>query len=211
MCLARSDGQLCSAARACLASSHWIASTLSGCPCLVGNTGSVAELARSRIQARNTVTVWLVNGVARSFRPLPWHLTCGPMSRCRSAAVSEVSSLTRRPVWTATTSSAWSRRPIQVERSGLASSASTSSLVRKETSARSKRFWGMDRTRSIDPACSGCLSAAKRNREWIAARRALRVRTLLRRSPSRCSKKAAIVEASRSAKSSLDGVIEVRR
>ena len=42
-------------------------------------------------------------------------------------------------------------------------------------------------TRWINAACSGWRSAAWANSEWMAARRLLRVRTLLRRSTSRWS------------------------
>ncbi len=63
----------------------------------------------------------------------------------------------------------------------------------------------------MDPACSGWRSAANRNREWIAASRALRVRVLLPRVRSRCSRNAAIMGASRSARSSLDGAVWIWR
>ena len=69
--LAASDGQLWAAALACLATSHWTASALRGRPPEVGKSGSVAAPARSVIQLRSTATVWVVNGVARSLRPLP--------------------------------------------------------------------------------------------------------------------------------------------
>src|ERR1035438_7335625 len=41
------------------------------------------------------------------------------------------------------------------------------------------RLVGMANTRCISAACSGWLSAAKRYIEWMAAKRVLRVRTLL--------------------------------
>jgi hypothetical protein len=115
----------------------------------------------------------------------------------------------RSPVWMASVKSAWSRRPIQVARSGLSSSATASSRVRNEMSARSKRFWGMASTRWIDPACSGCKRAANLNIEWMAARRAFLVRALLWRSASRWSKNAPMSGASRSQKSSFEGSHEV--
>ena len=46
---------------------------------------------------------------------------------------------------------------------------------RNETIARSKRFGGTASTRSMRAACSGWRRAAKRNSEWMAASRALRV------------------------------------
>ena len=73
--------------------------------------------------------------------------------------MSPVSSETRSPVWTASRSSAWSRRPVQVVRSGAASSASISGSVRKVTSARSKRLGGIASTRWI---VRGVLGVAQR-------------------------------------------------
>ena len=69
------------------------------------------------------------------------------------------SSETRRPVCTAQSNSAWSRRPAQVDRSGLSRSALTSSGVRNVTIRFSERLVGIASTRWIRPACSGCLSA----------------------------------------------------
>jgi len=44
--------------------------------------------------------------------------------------------------------------------------------------ARSQRLGGMASTRWISAACPGSRSAAKRKKEWTAARRALRLRML---------------------------------
>ena len=71
----------------------------------------------------------LVSGVIRSLRPLPWQATCAPAPRCRSARVRPVSSEIRSPVCTASSSRAWSRRPVQVLWSQAASRASTSGSV----------------------------------------------------------------------------------
>ncbi len=173
MFLLASDGQVRAARAAWWAIRCWSASRLRGLPCRVGNSGSVGLPARSVSQTRRTATVPVpaVSGMMRSLRPLPWQLTCAPTPRWTSAQVSAVSSEARRPVWAASRSRAWSRRPVQVVGSGLASSASTSSSVRKVTMARSDRFDGMARTRWMSAACSGWRSAANRNREWIAARR----------------------------------------
>jgi len=77
------------------------------------------------------------------------------------------------------------RRPRKLRRSGAPSRASTSASVKNEMTSRSKRLGGTASTRPIDPACSGWRSAAKRNNERTADRRALRVRALLCRSISR--------------------------
>ena len=99
-----------------------------------------------------------VSGVIRCFRPFPMQLTCAPAPRWTSAQRRPISSEARSPVWTARPNSAWSRRPVQVDRSGAASNASISGSVRKVTSRRSKRFGGMARTRSIS---GGMLGMAK--------------------------------------------------
>ncbi len=75
---------------------------------------------------------------------------------------------------------------------------------------RWKRFGGIASTRPIERACSGWRSAAKRNNERIAVRRALRVRAPLPRSASRWSRKAPISGASRSPTSSSLGCLPVR-
>jgi hypothetical protein len=59
--LAAMDGQLSAAVVAYLATSHWTASTLSGRPVTVGNSGWFGSPARSAVQARSTVTVCRVN------------------------------------------------------------------------------------------------------------------------------------------------------
>src|SRR6185312_281798 len=64
----------------------------------------------------------------------------------------------------------------------------------------------MAMTRWMTAAWSRWRSAAKLNSAWIAASRALRVRTLLPRSFSRWSRNAPITGASRSVISSADGL-----
>ena len=101
-----------------LAAARPTASVVSGPRRRVGNSGSVGSPACSRSQSRRTAAVWRVSGVTRFLRPLPWQRT---WRRCRGACRarrSPVSSETRSPVWMASVSSAWSRRPIQVLRSG---------------------------------------------------------------------------------------------
>lgn len=63
-----------------------------------------------------------VSGVRRCFLPLPVHETLAPTPRVTSQRRSPHSSETRRPVWMASTSRAWSRRPRRVPRSGAATS-----------------------------------------------------------------------------------------
>ena len=125
-----SVGQVRAACWAWWATRRSSASSDSGWPRRVGNSGSVGLPARSAVQTRRTATVPAVSGVMRSLRPLPWQLTCAPAPRCTSAQVSEVSSEARSPVWAASRIRAWSRRPVQVPRSGLASRASSSGSVR---------------------------------------------------------------------------------
>jgi hypothetical protein len=90
--------------------------------------------------------------VIRCFRPFPWQLTCAPAARWTSAHRRPISSDARKPVWAARLKSVWSRRPVQVDRSGTASSALISGSVRKVTSPLSKRLGGMARTRSMRAA-----------------------------------------------------------
>jgi len=64
---------------------------------------------------------------------LPVQRTFAPEPSVTSAQERPVSSETRRPVWIASSSSVWSRRPIQVVASGAASSALISVSVRNAT------------------------------------------------------------------------------
>jgi hypothetical protein len=75
---------------------------------------------------------------------------------------------------------------------------------------RSTRLGGIARTRWMMAACSGLHSAAYRNRERMAVRRALRVRAPLPRSASRWSRKAQMRSASRSSHASEDGGLPMR-
>ena len=155
-------------------------------------------------------TVWLVSGVALCLRPFPRVCTCAPVPRCTSWQRRLVSSVTRSPVWIASVSSAWSRRPIHRSRSGAARSASTS-FGGEVGDDRAVEPFGRDRDHpAISAACSGWRRAAYRNIEWIAASLALRVLGLLARWYSRWSRNAAINGASRSSSSSLDGCLPVR-
>ena len=74
-----------------------------------------------------------------------------------SAQVSAVTSETRGPLVTMTSISRWSRRPVQVLRSGLASSASTSAWLRWAMTFWLAFLGRMASTRAIDQACSGWL------------------------------------------------------
>jgi len=106
MVLAAIDGHCFAAVTAYLATSHCTASVLSGPPRKVTKSGSADEAARSFIHSRSTFTVWAVSGVALSLRPLPVQRTCGPEPSWMSCEQRPVSSLTRRPVWAASTSRA---------------------------------------------------------------------------------------------------------
>ena len=77
-----------------------------------------SRLARSASQTRRVVTRLDVSGVIRCFRPVPWQLTYAPAARWTSAHRRPISSDARRPVCAARPKSVWSRRPVQVDRSG---------------------------------------------------------------------------------------------
>ena len=100
-----------------------------------------------------------VSGVIRSLRPLPWQATWRRRRGGHRAQVRPVSSETRRPVWTASSSRAWSRRPVRVDRSGAASSASISASVRKRDD-RLVEALGRDRQDPFD--VGGVLGVAQR-------------------------------------------------
>ena len=93
--------------------------------------------------------------------------------------------------------------------SGAASSASISAPVRKHTPLGRSVWVGWPVLGRSWPACSGGSSAAYRNREWIAARRALRVATLLPGAVSRLVRNAVISSASSWARSSRCGAVAV--
>jgi hypothetical protein len=90
-----------------------MASRLSARRRLVGNSGSPGWPARSRIRAATTFAVERVSGVDRCFRPLPVQRMWAPLPSRTSWQASPHRSETRIPVWMATVSSAWSRRPFQ--------------------------------------------------------------------------------------------------
>ena len=186
------------------------ASRLSGGRVRVGNSGVVGLAGALASQARRTATVCVVSGVMRSLRPLPWQLTWAPVPRCTSARVRPISSETRSPVWTASSSRAWSRRPVQVVRSGAASSASISGSVRSVTMRRSKRLVGSPGPAGSRRRARG--GAARRSGTASGSRpggrcgcgRCCRARV------SRWSRNAPISGASRSARSSVEGGLPVR-
>ena len=99
------DGHRSAAVVTCLASRSATASGLSGPPARFGNSGSVGSPRRSVSQSRTTRAVGRVSGVQRSFRPLPRQRRFAPGPRVTSPRVRPVSSETRSPVWTATSSS----------------------------------------------------------------------------------------------------------
>ncbi len=120
----------------------------------------------------------------------------------------------RGPASTARSSSAWSRRPAQVLRLQQAPSKGIDLVVVEvgDDLAVDQLGPGTSPGLLLDGGgtCSGWRSAAYPNSEWIADRRLLRVRMLLWRTTSKCSKKAAMSAASRSEKSSCEGGLPVR-
>lgn len=83
-------------------------------PRALGKTIASSSSAISRSQTRKTSAVVLVNGVERSYRPLPRTRTCAPEPRHTAPRHSPVISDRRNPVCTAKSMSAWSRRPLMV-------------------------------------------------------------------------------------------------
>ena len=90
-----------------------------------GTAGRQGHRPRSFVQARSTETVLRRRGVQRSFLPLPRQRTCAPARSSTSWLRSPASSETRSPVCRATSRRAWSRLPVQVPWSGLASAPRT--------------------------------------------------------------------------------------
>ncbi len=115
-----------------------IASRLSRPPRMLGKTGSSGGPLRSRSQASSIALVSGRSGAQRCFRPFPRQRTWAPVSRTTSSQFNPINSETRRPVCTATRRRVRSRRPIQVERFGIASRASISSRLRNSIGRRSQ-------------------------------------------------------------------------
>ncbi len=130
-----SEGQAVAAVLACRATMTAIPSVLRRLCCRrLGKTGSSRSARVSACQLLSVLVAWAVSGVMRSLRPLPLHRRWAPVPSSISAQDKAASSETRSPVWIATRSRAWSRRPILVVGSGAARSASVSLSVRKQTS-----------------------------------------------------------------------------
>ena len=98
-------------------------------------------------------------GRHRRLRPFPSQRRCPLAPRVTSSARSDVSSATRRPVCTMMTRIVRSRRPSQVDVSGAATNASTSSRWRKSIALFSWRFCGMASTRWQSRAWAGSFIA----------------------------------------------------
>ena len=123
----RSEGQAWAAARMWWLMRRSTASRLSGRPVLVGNSGSVGlPVAFGQPDAQDRDGQGQQRGVPFSCGPCPGSARALRRPRTTSAQVRPVSSETRSPVWTASTIRAWSRRPVQVDRSQAASRASIS-------------------------------------------------------------------------------------
>ena len=88
--LAVMEGQVLAAVVACRVRMRLMASRLSGPPRGLGKRGSFGWPGHSFIQARRTLAVSVVSGVARCFRPLPVQVRCAP--------VPSTVSVRRRPV-----------------------------------------------------------------------------------------------------------------
>src|SRR5271167_3010906 len=80
-----SDGHCVEAAATYFARRYWTASLLIRAPWTVGNSAVLPRLAGSPSQVRKVVRAAWVNGVARSFRPLPRQRTFVPGPRCTAS------------------------------------------------------------------------------------------------------------------------------
>jgi hypothetical protein len=114
--LAASDGHAGVAAAMWRSTRRRTASRLSCPPFGPGNSRSLDAPPRSSSQARRTARASRRSGGIRSLRPLPWTRTWAPLPNWAAARVSPVSSLTRRPVSTATMSSQPSWKPSPTSR-----------------------------------------------------------------------------------------------
>ena len=154
-CFPTSEGHERAANCACLTTSFRTASRPRAPPVGEGKIESSGSPPRSLSHVRSVSTLCALSGVTRSFRPLPLTRTWAPRPVATSMRRNPASSETRSPVWMATARRAWSRRPVHLVRSGAASKASISPVVRKVTSGRSPRFYGMASTLAMRSACSG--------------------------------------------------------
>src|SRR5215831_10064758 len=179
----------------------------SGLPRVLGKAIGMPNASNSWNQLFKTRAVSGQSGTVRSFRPLPcrWRKVVAPKWTC--GRVSVIISDTRAPLLYSVSKRAWSRRPIQWERSGAARRASISSRVRYPMSFLSSRLRGMASTRVAIATLSGARKATNRKNVRRAERRMLRERTRLPRCCSRESRKARIVGASRSVTRRADGSI----
>ena len=122
-----SDGQRCAAVAAWVATRRSTASRVRRRPVRVGNSGSSGWPARSASQTASTA--WASLGERE--RALLAAFAVGAdvragAERRRRRSRAPISSETRSPVWMASVSIAWSRRPTQRLRSGASISASDS-------------------------------------------------------------------------------------
>ena len=156
-CLERSVGHVAGGSR-CLARRRSTASRVSDRRAVRGTAGRRAGLAFAGPDFQHG------DGLAGEGRELflsafPGRPQVRPCAELQVVACQPERSETRRPVCTVVSSSAWSRRPVEVDRSGLSSSALTSSGCRNVTIRLSLRLVGIASTRAISPPCSGCRSA----------------------------------------------------
>jgi hypothetical protein len=112
------DEHLSLATRTCSARSDWTLSALSRPPCTLGNNALAPCRDGSLSHAWRAIRTCVVSGVHRSFRPLPTHRTWAPAPRWTESLSRLISSERRKPVWAASSSKMWLRRPSHVVRLG---------------------------------------------------------------------------------------------
>src|SRR6266851_4821988 len=118
---------------------------------------------------------WTSGTAARS--GFPRSLAAGDVPRSRSATVRRAASSARAPALYRNRSSAWSRAPWLVRRSGAASRASISGFSRYGSVPFAAFLNGMAVSSAHQARCSGLRAPMKRAKACIAASRWLRVDT----------------------------------
>jgi hypothetical protein len=134
-------------------------------PVHVGERALAPRRDGSLSHAWRATRTCVVSGVHRSFRPLPTHRTWAPAPRWTASLSRLISSERRKPVWAASRSKVWSRRPSHVVRSDAARIASISGRVRKCTCRLSCRLLVIARTRWMSALWAGSSNDTKRKKE----------------------------------------------
>ena len=151
------------------ATSRCIPNRVIGLPVRPRNTRSSRPV--SAINGRNAATVSVQSGQTRHLLPLPSIRTEAEVPSCSSPTVSWAASSARAPVLYRNKSSAWSRAPRRVRRSGIRNSASSSAFSRYPMTVLAVFLKGMERISMHHANCSGARLPMKRAREWIVPRR----------------------------------------